>query len=120
MNLVRFQELVAYAAVIALVGCGGDERKDSGGASTNEEGPSTRTTQAKTSTAPEPVTGTPSTTLTIAESEYKLDPAKLTVPTKGTVQLDVQNNGKVDHALEVEGPDGEVKTGTIKPGQSTS
>ncbi|HEY1359698.1 MAG TPA: cupredoxin domain-containing protein [Thermoleophilaceae bacterium] len=104
--------------LLALAGCGGDDNSGGSSGSKNEEGPSTLTTHAKTSTAPEPVAGKPATTLTVAETEYKLDPSKLNVASKGTVQFDVQNNGKIVHALEVEGPGGETRSGTIQPGQS--
>ena len=34
--------------------------------------------------------------------------------------LDVKNDGQIAHALEVEGPNGEAKTGTIDPGSSAT
>ena len=57
-------------------------------------------------------------TVNVSETEFKLDPANPKVAKTGTVEFKATNDGKIDHALEVEGPDGEVKTPTITPGKS--
>ena len=57
-------------------------------------------------------------TLAIGETEFKLDPSSVQVGQAGTVTFRVTNNGKIDHALEVEGNEVEEKTETIKPGES--
>jgi uncharacterized cupredoxin-like copper-binding protein len=54
----------------------------------------------------------------ISETEFKLDPSTVKVDQAGNYTFKVTNNGKLDHAFEVEGPGGEQKTETIKPGQS--
>jgi plastocyanin len=56
--------------------------------------------------------------IAISETEFKLDPSGVKVDQAGSYTFKVTNNGSVDHALEVEGPGGEQKTETIKPGQS--
>jgi uncharacterized cupredoxin-like copper-binding protein len=56
----------------------------------------------------------------VSETEFKLDPANPTVEEAGTVEFDVANDGKVVHALEVEGPKGEVETEEIQPGRSAT
>ena len=50
-------------------------------------------------------------------SEFALDPASVSLD-PGTVTLHVVNTGSVVHALEVEGPTGEVKTADLQPGES--
>jgi uncharacterized cupredoxin-like copper-binding protein len=54
----------------------------------------------------------------ISEVEYKLDPSTVRVPSAGTYTLHVTNDGKTDHALEVEGNGVEEETETIAPGKS--
>lgn len=54
----------------------------------------------------------------IGETEYALDPSSPQVDQSGTVTIRVTNNGKIDHALEVEGQGIEEETETIKPGES--
>ena len=57
-------------------------------------------------------------TVAIGESEFKLDPSSAQIDQAGNVTFRVTNNGKVDHALEVEGQGVEEETGTIKPGET--
>jgi uncharacterized cupredoxin-like copper-binding protein len=57
-------------------------------------------------------------TVSIGESEFKLDPSSVKVDQAGSVTFKVTNNGSVDHALEVEGQGVEEETETIKPGET--
>jgi uncharacterized cupredoxin-like copper-binding protein len=57
-------------------------------------------------------------TIAIGESEFKLDPSSVHVDQTGSVTFRITNNGKVDHALEVEGQGVEEETEAIKPGES--
>ena len=57
-------------------------------------------------------------TVSIGESEFKLDPSSVKVDHAGTATFKVTNNGSVDHALEVEGQGVEEETETIKPGET--
>jgi plastocyanin len=50
-------------------------------------------------------------------NEFALDPASVSLD-PGTVTLHVVNTGSVVHALEVEGPSGEVETAHLQPGES--
>jgi plastocyanin len=59
-------------------------------------------------------------TVPVMETDFLLTPTNITVATPGVVKLKPTNNGKVVHALEVEGPRGEVKTRPIKPGKSAT
>jgi plastocyanin len=50
-------------------------------------------------------------------SEFSLDPASVSLD-PGAVTLHVVNTGSVVHALEVEGPTGEIETAELQPGES--
>jgi len=54
------------------------------------------------------------------ETDFRLDPANPTIKKAGTVRFNVENRGQSPHALEVEGPKGEAKTGQLSPGASTT
>ena len=56
----------------------------------------------------------------ISETEFKLTPSTAQLDKGGTVAIEVKNEGSTAHALEVEGPSGEVKTGTIAPGKTAT
>ena len=57
-------------------------------------------------------------TLAVDETEFRIAPANPTVAKPGTVRITIRNTGKFSHALEVEGPSGEVKSDTVEPGES--
>jgi uncharacterized cupredoxin-like copper-binding protein len=59
-------------------------------------------------------------TVKVSESEFKLSPADPSVGKAGKVKIQVTNDGSITHALEVEGPNGEVKTAPIQPGKSAT
>jgi uncharacterized cupredoxin-like copper-binding protein len=63
--------------------------------------------------------GEPVETVEVSETEFELDPADPTVQESGLIEFVATNDGQVDHALEVEGPE-EVETETIAPGDSAS
>jgi uncharacterized cupredoxin-like copper-binding protein len=97
------------AAGLVLAGCGGG----GGGATTAQTAAPPATTKPATTAAP----GSTGAEVTIAESEFKLDPAKPKVKA-GWVTFKAVNNGTVAHALEIEGKGVEVKTHNIEPGKS--
>ena len=97
--------VVAGATALVLAGCGGG---DGDAAKTQPPGP--RTTQA-------PGTAAAGGPVTIGETEFTLTPANPRVKA-GTVQFKAVNRGGAVHALEVEGPSGEVETRELQPGQS--
>jgi uncharacterized cupredoxin-like copper-binding protein len=90
------RRIAPILVVLALAGCGGK----SGG---NEP-------------AASPVSGK---TVRVGETEFKLTPAKIAIAKPGTVTFEAANDGKYDHALELEGNGVEEKTGTIAPGSSS-
>lgn len=91
--------LAAATTALLLAGCGGDDNNDN-----------------KTTTATTTAGG--SQTLTVKETEYKIDPANPSIDKAGRVTFDVRNDGTIVHALEIEAPSGEAQTGNIDPGQS--
>ena len=55
-------------------------------------------------------------TIQISEKEYSLSPGTVTIAKTGTYEFQVTNNGKIAHALGIEGKGVEEKTGDIQPG----
>ena len=107
----------ALLLALALVACGEDDRggsvEESGGTST------TGTSTTGTSTTPAP-SGAAVATIQVDETEFALDPKNPRISKAGVVSFRVKNAGTILHALEVEGPGGEVKTKGIEPGKSAS
>jgi len=104
MTRGRSTTILASAAVVALsalaiAGCGGSD--NSGGGS------------SKSSV---PAASGGGNTVELSETEFKIDPADPSVKKIGTVTFAATNNGQITHALEVEGPGEEEKTGNIEPG----
>jgi uncharacterized cupredoxin-like copper-binding protein len=92
----------AIALALAAAGCGEKRETTTGGASGSGGSSSA------------------GGSLTISETEYKLSPPSAQVDKGGAVTIQVKNDGGTAHALEVEGPSGEVKTGTIAPGKTAT
>jgi plastocyanin len=59
-------------------------------------------------------------TVTIHETEYKLNPNTVSVAKPGTYAFNAVNDGTTGHALEVEGNGVETKISTIDPGKSST
>jgi uncharacterized cupredoxin-like copper-binding protein len=97
-----FAPAAAVAVVLAMAGCGEKHETTTGSASGGGS--------ATSGGAP----------ISISETEFKLSPSSANVDKGGTVSIKVKNDGSTAHALEVEGPGGEVKTGTIAPGKSAT
>ena len=87
---------VVALAVLAPAGCGSDDGDEAAG-----------TTAAA---------GEQSVDLTA--TEFRFDPADVSLDTAGTVTFTVSNDGQEEHALEVEGNGIEEETETIAPGDS--
>jgi uncharacterized cupredoxin-like copper-binding protein len=97
--------LVALVVAAAAPGCGDDDED------TTEPAAGSAAPGGETAAKP---SGKP---VTISETEYKLTPSDPTV-SAGKVSFEVSNDGGVTHALEVEGPSGEVETEDLAPGDS--
>jgi uncharacterized cupredoxin-like copper-binding protein len=57
------------------------------------------------------------TVVDVALSEFTIQPSAIEVE-QGSYTFHVVNDGGTVHALEIEGPDGEVETGDLEPGES--
>ena len=98
--------MVALSLPIGCAGRGGGEGGNGGG----DEAPS----RAKDSRAKDSVVKT----IRIDETEFRLEPAEITLDKPGTYVFEAVNSGDTVHALEVEGEGIEEETEEIQPGQS--
>jgi plastocyanin len=56
--------------------------------------------------------------VTLHETEFRIDPAQVNAGDEGLVAIKIRNDGKIAHALAVDGPNGEVDLdGEVEPGQ---
>jgi uncharacterized cupredoxin-like copper-binding protein len=106
INATRLPMVVLLAGSLAVAGCG-DDNDDSG------------STGAAEQSAPA-ASGGGGETVSLAASEFKFTPSDPAVKKTGKVTFEVKNDGKIDHALEVEGPNGETETDAIASGQSAT
>ena len=88
--------LILLPATVLLAACGG------GGTNESQQG------------------GAVVQTVQISEKEFSLTPGSVTVSKTGTVEFQVTNDGKITHALEIEGNGVEEETEDIEPGQSAT
>jgi plastocyanin len=98
--------VVPASVLLAVAGCGGTSKKSN---------PKPAGAAPATSTAPSSASGG---TLAVSETEFKLDPATLTVK-GGSLKITVRNAGTTVHALSIEkgGPGGsDARTADIQPG----
>jgi uncharacterized cupredoxin-like copper-binding protein len=100
MGLLRPCSLALVAAgALAVAGCGEKRETTTGGGSGSGSAPAA---------------------LSVSETEFKLTPSTLDVQNAGAVTVTVKNDGTTAHALVIEGPTGETKTGTIPPGKTAT
>jgi uncharacterized cupredoxin-like copper-binding protein len=100
MSRFSWMGVLLVAAGLLLGACGQDKSKSGGAAPAASSG------------------GGGGQAVKVSETQFKLSPANPSVGKTGKVKIQVTNNGSVTHALEVEGPNGEVKTAPIQPGKS--
>ena len=106
---------------LSLPACGEDREGsvEQSGGSTSTTG--TGTTGTATSTSTTPASGGRAVArVDVKETDFALDPENPRIAKAGVVTFRVRNAGKAPHALEVEGPEGEVETDTIEPGKSAT
>jgi plastocyanin len=104
----RFAALLAVGTAFAvpMAGCGGDDDDDGGG----DTGAATQAATTTTGGG-----GGAGETVDMSLVDFALNPADPTVKA-GQVTFNVTNDGQAPHALEVEGPGGEVETQTLDAG----
>jgi uncharacterized cupredoxin-like copper-binding protein len=85
--------LLLALALVLLPACGGEE-----GAAEDES-------------------GSGATVVDVALGEFTIEPSAIAVE-PGSYTFHVVNDGGTVHALEIEGPSGEVETGDLGPGES--
>ncbi len=105
--LIRGVLATLVAAGLVAVGCGDDDGGD-GGASSAPKKPAERRAG-----------GPAATTLSETGTDFKFSDPKPTV-TAGALTVRLDNKGDAPHAIEIEGPKGEIETKVIQPGESTS
>ena len=104
---VRLLTRPATLAVVAgLTACGG-----------GQEPPQKQGTEG--GGAPAPATR-PVATVHVRETDFAIDPPNVRIRRPGTVRFRVGNAGRAPHALEIEGPEGEVETKVLQSGDSAT
>ncbi len=104
---------VLAAVPIAAAGCGGSSGSNSASTSSG-------TSSGESSANPNAAVAGPGGSLKVSETEYALTPTDATVK-HGPVKIDVSNDGKIVHSLNVEGPNGDIALGKdLQAGQSGS
>jgi uncharacterized cupredoxin-like copper-binding protein len=104
---------LAPVLVIVAAGCGSSSNSSSTKSSTPAAAPATS-----------PATPAPgAVAIGVAETEYRLTPANISPKKSGKHTIVARNNGKITHAIEVEGGGAggkDVRSADIAPGQSAT
>jgi uncharacterized cupredoxin-like copper-binding protein len=106
--------LLAPVLVVVAAGCGSSSN------SSSTKSSSTPAAAPTTTAAATPAAG--GNAIAVGETEFKLTPADPSVKS-GKVTIVAKNNGKVTHAIAVEGAAAggkDAKSGSISPGQSAT
>jgi uncharacterized cupredoxin-like copper-binding protein len=112
----RFVVIALAPVLVIAAGCG-----SSSNSSKSSSNASTTPAAAPAAPASTPAPG--AVAIGVRETEYKLTPANITLPKSGKHTILAMNNGKVTHAIEVEGGGAggaDVKSTSIAPGQSAT
>jgi uncharacterized cupredoxin-like copper-binding protein len=95
--------LLLLPLALPLAACGG------GGSGSNAASSSSTGSQAAAAAAQ---------TVMVGEQEFSITPSSIALTKPGSYTFRITNNGKIAHALEIEGHGLEQKTGTIAPGKT--
>jgi hypothetical protein len=104
---VRRLGVTAVLVALALAGCGEDR------------GDGLQTTPAAVGTGATTVGAGVDATIPVSLTDYRL-PRGVRVPRSGLIAFEVTNDGQSVHALAVNGPAGQARTQTLKPGERTT
>jgi uncharacterized cupredoxin-like copper-binding protein len=96
--------------LVALAGCGASGGQAAGG---NQAGKAAATNGGSAAAARSVVKS-----IEVKETEYKLNPAKITLNKPGAYVFKAENTGSTTHALEIEGKGVEEETKDLAAGQS--
>jgi len=96
--------------LVALAGCGAGGGQAGGG----EQAGKASGTKEGSAVAAGPIVKT----IEVKETEYKLNPAKITLNKPGVYMFKAENTGSTTHALEIEGKGVEDETKDLDAGQS--
>jgi uncharacterized cupredoxin-like copper-binding protein len=96
--------------LVALAGCGASGGQAAGG---NQAGKASATNGGSAAAARSVVKS-----IEVKETEYKLNPAKITLNKPGAYVFKAENTGSITHALEIEGKGVEEETKDLAAGQS--
>jgi uncharacterized cupredoxin-like copper-binding protein len=110
---------LAALAALALGACGEDrtDNAPAAAATTGTAAGGTATTSTTEATAP---VGKAVATVQVALTDFRIEPAVGRVGRSGVIAFAAANDGQVPHALEVEGPSGQVETPTLDPGEAAT
>jgi plastocyanin len=109
MSTSRCVVIVVLAGLL-VAGCGDDEENGGGDGGAAQTGTEEQTEPSQPAAQ----------TVDISAEDFKFDPENPKVDKAGTVEFRLTNDGQAPHALEVEGPEGEVESEVIDPGKSTT
>lgn len=107
---MRASALAMLAALASLAGCG-EDRSDGGG---------TARTSPIEVRSPPTAPGAAVATLDVSLTEYRLAPAQARATRSGVIAFVATNDGLEVHALQVDGPAGEARSGALRPGERTT
>ena len=101
--MARVRRLFLLACLVAVAGCGS----------------STTTTVTPANTVEQTGAVSHPREVTVHETEFRIDPAAVNAGSEGAVRITIVNDGKIPHALAVDGPEGEVDfDGQVDPGHT--
>lgn len=121
MKRMRWIGVLAVLAALVLVvsACGSDD-EDSGSAPDTSAQQEDTGGSAGGSGGSSAGGGGGGESVDVSASEFKFDPSDPQVKKAGKVKFNLTNDGQAPHALEIEGPGGDVETKTINGGESAS
>jgi uncharacterized cupredoxin-like copper-binding protein len=108
---------LAPVLVVVAAGCGSSSNSSSTKSSTSAAAPATSTVAKAATPAPGTVA------IGVRETEFKLTPANINPQKSGKHTILAMNQGKITHAIEVEGGGAggkDVRSANIAPGQSAT